>query len=236
MLTKQPNAIIHRNKPENYEQMASDAASNLKLTKRATKLLMYYAGCKNGFKPSLSAIDNNTGVGVKNITIIRKELVNHGVVGFGEQYGHATVIDWNRIRDFARLEKPLEYEKKNSEKYFSAVQAKGATAKRKRFDSKSLLIRGRQYRIPGVDEKNDLFLQFFGNMNEQEYTDLITSFPEYDRNKQTRLISDYEYAKYFNSKVSPLYVGHDITLTKAEMEQYEKNIDFMKNAPHKLPF
>lgn len=229
-------AIVHRGKPENYEQMILDCARNVRLNKRATKLLMYYAGCKNGCKPALSTVSKETGIASNLISAVRKELINHGLVGYGEEFGNMLVMDWNRIRIFAMLKKPLVYPKKNSENYFSPVQESGRASKEKRASKKSLLERGKKYKIPGVDEKKDLFLQFFGNMTEQEYMELVTSFPEYDRSKQRRLMSDAEYAKHIDIKAFRPNAYKEHTYTKEEQEQYDRNLAFMKSAPQLLPF
>lgn len=229
-------AIVHRGKPENYEQMILDCARNVRLNKRATKLLMYYAGCKNGCKPALSTVSKETGIASNLISAVRKELINHGLVGYGEEFGNMLVMDWNRIRIFAMLEKPLVYQKKNSENYFSPVQESGRASKEKRASKKSLLERGKKYKIAGVDEKKDLFLQFFGNMTEQEYTELVTSFPGYDRNKQRWLMTDAEYAKHIDIKAFRPNAYQEHTYTKEEQEQYDRNLAFMKSAPQILPF
>ena len=229
-------AIIHRDKPENYEQMVFDCAKNVRLTKRATKLLVYYAGCKNGFKPAGKTIEDETGISAGNVRIVRSELFNHGLIGYGEEFGNMLVVDWNRIRAFAMLKKPLVYQKKNSENYFSPVQESGRASKEKRASKKSLLERGKKYKIPGVEEKKDVFLQFFGNMTEQEYMELVTSFPGYDRSKQRRLMSDAEYAKHIDIKAFRPNAYKEHTYTKEEQEQYDRNLAFMKSAPQLLPF
>lgn len=232
----QPKRIIHRGKPENYEQMVLDCAKNVRLNKRASKLLMYYAGCRNGNKPILSEIEKETDIASNKISSVRQELINHGLIGYGEEFGNMLIIDWNRIRAFAMLEQPLVYDKKNPEKYFSVVREIGRASKEKRASKKSLLERGKRYKIPAIDEKKDMFLQFFGNMNEQEYTELVTSFPGYDRSRQKNLLSDNEYAKYINTKAFRPNSYKEHTYTKEETAQYERNLAFMKAAPQELPF
>ena len=99
-----------------------------------------------------------------------------------------------------------------------------------------MLERGRRYKIPGIDEKKDLFLQLFGSMTEREYVDLVTSFPEYDIRKQKRLLSDAEYAKRVNTKILHQSVCEECKYSKEDQEQYEKNIALLKSAPQLLPF
>lgn len=229
-------AVIHRGKPDNYEQMILDCAKSVRLNKRATKLLMYYAGCKNGFRPALSEQEKKTGIKSDVISRIRKELINHGLIGYGKEFEDFIVVDWNRIRAFAMLEQPLVYDKKNPEKYFSVVREIGRASKEKRASKKSLLERGKRYKIPAIDEKKDMFLQFFGNMNEQEYTELVTSFPGYDRSRQKNLLSDNEYVKYINTKAFRPNSCKEHTYTKEETARYERNLAFMKAAPQELPF
>lgn len=228
-------AIVHRGKPEHYEQMVIDCARNVKLTKRGTKLLMYYAGCKNGFKPAGTTIEHDTGISAGNMRTIRKELINRGLIGYGDEFGNMLIVDWSRIRAFAALDKPLIFEKKHSEKYFAAVRENKRAAKEKRASKKRLLERGGQYKILGVDEKKDKFLQFFGNMNEQEYIELVTSFPEYDRSKQRKLMSDVEYAKYIDVKAFRPGAG-DYLYFYEEAERCEGIISYLEIASQELPF
>lgn len=228
--------IIHQKKPDNYEQMVLDCAKNVRLTKRATKLLMYYAGCKSGFRPSGVIIERETGISAGHMRTVRAELYKHGIIGYGEEFGDRIVVDWNRIRIFAMLGHPLDYDKKNPERFFSFVHASKDAARGKRNGKKTLLERGKRFKIPGVDEKKDVFLQFYGNMTEQEYVDLVRAFPEYGRNKQRCLMSDAEYAKHIDIKAFRPNAYQEHTYTKEEQEQYEKNLAFMKAALHILPF
>lgn len=231
-------SILHRGKgkAENHEQVIIDCAKNLRLTKNAIKLLKYYAICNNGFSPALETIDKTINIGKKNISSYRRELVNHGIIGYGEEFGDRIVVDWNRIRIFAMLGHPLDYDKKNPERFFSFVHSSKDAARGKRNGKKTLLERGKRFKIPGVDEKKDVFLQFYGNMTEQEYVDLVRAFPEYGRNKQRCLMSDAEYAKHIDIKAFRPNAYQEHTYTKEEQEQYEKNLAFMKAALHILPF
>lgn len=231
-----PKTIVHRGKPEDYEQMVLDCAKNVRLTKNATRLLVYYAERSNGFKPALAEIERATGIFGKSISTYRKQLITHGLIGYGEDFGNMLVVDWNRIHIFAMLERPLDFEKKNSENYFSVVQESYRAAMERRDSKKSLLERGKRYKISGIDEKKDLFLQLFGGMTEREYVDLVTSFPEYDVKKQKRLLSDAEYAKRVNTKIFHQSVCEECKYSKEDQEQYEKNIVLLKSAPQLLPF
>ena len=229
-------AIIHRGRPEVFEKMVLDCAKNVRLTKTATKLFLYYAGCKNGFRPSIMEIEKVTGIFSKSISTYRKQLISRGLIGYGEEFGNMLVVDWRRIRSFAILDCPLEYDKKNPEKYFFPVSEAKHLAKDRRNSKKTLLERGRMYKLPGVDEKKDVFLHFFGNLTEKDYVDLVTSFPGYDRGQQKKLLSDAMYGKYINLKSFRFPAMDSYDYTADEQAGYKNMIDYLKSAPQGLPF
>ena len=66
--------------------------------------MCYYAAQATGFRPSMSCIDEATGIGAKNISTYRKHLVDKGFIGYD---GNIILIDWVRIRGFASMDRKL---------------------------------------------------------------------------------------------------------------------------------
>lgn len=89
--------------------IVDQALSNFRMPKAARKLMMYYASCATGFRPSLKTIDDITHVGIKNISTVRQYLVNHGFIAYTDG---TILIDWLRLKAFASLDPKLMGRKK----------------------------------------------------------------------------------------------------------------------------
>lgn len=108
-----PPMIKHvggRPSQESQGLIVDQALSNFRMPKAARKLMMYYASCATGFRPSLKTIDDVTHVGVKNISTIRQYLVNHGFIAYIDG---TILIDWLRLKAFASIDVKLMGRKKN---------------------------------------------------------------------------------------------------------------------------
>lgn len=90
--------------------IVDQALSNFRMPKAARKLMMYYASCGTGFRPSLKTIDDVTHVGVKHISTIRQYLVTHGFIAYSDE---TIYIDWLRLKAFASMDPKLMGNKKN---------------------------------------------------------------------------------------------------------------------------
>lgn len=102
---RHPPAIHHiGQRDENHTQTVQQAAKVVRLPDRATKLLTYYAGCSDGFRPALNTIRENTGIAKNAVSTIRKYLVNAGFILYG---GGNICLLWDRIEEVARIEKLL---------------------------------------------------------------------------------------------------------------------------------
>lgn len=88
----------------------SRALQNLRIPKAARKLMTFYASRSDGFRPSLKYIDQETGIGVKNVSTVRNYLVRYGLIGYD---GNNIFIDWVRLKAFASLDPSLMGRKKN---------------------------------------------------------------------------------------------------------------------------
>lgn len=95
---------------DNQGLIVDQALSNHRLPKAARKLMMYYASCATGFRPSLKTIDDVTHIGVKNISTVRQYLVTHGFIA----YSDGTIyIDWMRLKAFASMDPKMMGRKKD---------------------------------------------------------------------------------------------------------------------------
>lgn len=102
---RHPPAIHHiGQRDENHTQTVQQAAKVVRLPDRATKLLTYYAGCSDGFRPALNTIRENTGIAKNAVSTIRKCLVTAGFILYG---GGNICLLWDRIEEVARIEKLL---------------------------------------------------------------------------------------------------------------------------------
>lgn len=102
---RHPPAIHHiGRRDENHAQTVQQAAKVVQLPQRATKLLLYYADCPDGFRPALKTVYDKTGIAKKSVYLIRKRLVTAGFILYG---GGNICMLWDRIEEVARIEKLL---------------------------------------------------------------------------------------------------------------------------------
>lgn len=98
-----PPRLSHRNSNVNDDkiELCFDCASRLRMSKGERSLLLYYAACSSGFRPSVQLIADRTDLNRSQVFRCRKKLEEHGVVKVLED---RVIIDWNRIRLFASLD------------------------------------------------------------------------------------------------------------------------------------
>lgn len=97
-----PPKIINLNKPAEdvCERVLSLAMKNLRVPTSSQKLMRFYASCSTGFRASLKAIENATGISTNKVSERRKTLLKSGLMA----YSNGTItIDWNLLYDFAAL-------------------------------------------------------------------------------------------------------------------------------------
>ena len=99
--------------------MIMDAAQNIHLRRQATKLLLFYADQNNGFRPALKLIKRKTGIPENKVSEVRKRLIDRGLIAYEPE--DFIMLDWQRIRTFAALEKPLRLPK-NGNCFFAPVK------------------------------------------------------------------------------------------------------------------
>lgn len=98
---RHPPAIHHiGQRDENHAQTVQQAAKVVRLPDRATKLLTYYAGCSDGFRPALNTIRENTGIAKNAVSTIRKCLVTAGFILYG---GGNICLLWTELKKLPEL-------------------------------------------------------------------------------------------------------------------------------------
>ena len=164
-----PPQIHHSgHRPANWEQMIDDAAMNIHIRNQAVRLLKFYAQHKNGFRPALSLIEKATGIAANKVSEVRKRLVKKGLIAYT---GDKIYIDWNHIRIYAGLNKPIRIPQKGN-CYFAPAEEHLKNSGR-RYPSKNTRQQKRQLSELSSIERFYLYLQ---SLNEEEFTVLINAF------------------------------------------------------------
>lgn len=153
-----PPVIMHiGRRPENWAEMVADMAANTRLGERGQKLMLYYAGRSNGFRPSLAEIARRTGIAENKISEIRRQLTERAVISYT---AHGKVeINWRTIEILAGLPEPLPMRGGNYR--FQAAERHGGGEVR----MGDLM---RRYRIPG-GERRDPFFDYIKRLTVDEY-------------------------------------------------------------------
>ena len=101
-----PPKIIHRayTKDDDFRKLASEAATALHMGKGERAVLLYYASCSPGFRPSLQHIANVTGMNRSQVYRNRAALERDGIAEVSDD---RVLLDWSRIRIFASLDPRL---------------------------------------------------------------------------------------------------------------------------------
>ncbi len=179
---KKPPIIIHRDKPEKTYQMLRDASRNVGLSKRAVELLRFYASCKSGFRPSTSYIEHKTGIKYRNISYVRSELAERGIIGYGDEFRNMIVVDWNRIKVFASLSDKLIYDKDRASDYFSPVREYSTEAIEIRLyyrtKIKDAYPKIKIVNEPVISNKEKKYWQYIENLTPYECVNHVKSFYE----------------------------------------------------------
>lgn len=224
-----PLAIKHVGKPKDgWKQMVQDACRNVRMGARATRLLLYYAGCGNGYTPSAFTVYKETGICSKHLYAVRKDIIARGLMDVDEYI----LIDWKRMKIFAMLTEPLNFKKGSPERYFSPV---GAVDKPKTFSHKPLWYTGRNYIIKHPREltkDEEDFYEILSNMSEREYVEMVRAFqPDIWFGKG--LMPEHVYAKYIGKM--PRVVVKDGTET-VPMQKIAQDATYLAGMPQDLPF
>lgn len=236
MFYKKPPTVIHWHKPEKCEEMALDACKNVRLSKRATKLFLYYASCKSGFRPAAKVIAEEFGISNTQLCNLRNDLFKHGLVGYGEQFDNSVLIDWNRIRAFAMLEEPLQYVKSKVELCFPQMQSpkeKKKAAYRKKKTIGELCWKDFLEPITWLSEDEIRWIEFLKGLTEDQYCELAELFRQAMGDEANFVVSTANQDYY----IHPVDQYDDSWMHTPEYkEKMRQDIVFLKNMPQDLPF
>lgn len=237
MFYKKPPVIVHWHKPEGgYMETAQDACKNVRLSKRATNLFLYYADCKSGFRPASAVVTEATGISKNNIGNCRNDLIVHGLVGYGEQFDNSVVIDWNRIRAFAMLEQPLQYVKGKASDYFRPIQSpkeKKRSAYRKKKTIGELCWKDFIEPITWLSEDEIRWIEFLKILTEDQYCELAELFKQSMGNEANFAACTASQDYYINTAKQ---YDDSWMHTPEYIEKMRQDVMFLKNQPQELPF
>lgn len=162
-----PKMIYHYNMTDMIEGdmvgLAQQCASTMHLNTSAKKLLIYYATCSTGFRPSRSEIIKMTGIANGSIDNAKKELVREGIIADTKK---AICIDWNRICIFASLDKTM---------------TKGKHTVARCIPPKYILEEYKENDLYFPCKSQEEWIAFFNNMSQAEYESWLRAKKSYDK-------------------------------------------------------
>lgn len=101
-----PMAIRHTGKRANKEDaldLIRGCTKNVHLTSRGGKLLLCYATCRTGFRPSKKYVFEKTGINPPHLYQVRKELTEMRIINI-DRATRTIFVDWRRIRLYSALD------------------------------------------------------------------------------------------------------------------------------------
>lgn len=112
-----PPEVIHFNNKKgiSHKEIIQDIIDKFGLKKEEARLLILYACCCSGFRPSKQYVENNTGILKDNVDRARKKLVDDGLIEYCKRQDgtSAIYIDWSQLVDLASIPKEMLGKKKN---------------------------------------------------------------------------------------------------------------------------
>ena len=124
--------------------------------------------CREGFRPALKYVEDRTGIKANKISEIRKELIDHGMIALTKDM---LLIDWERVKVFASLEKPLP---KHGRLTYAPVKLDDRDWRRIPL-AKTYEYRRLHYRAPlrRLEEWETAFFDVLEQMTEKEYESVV---------------------------------------------------------------
>lgn len=160
--------MIINHKPQHHKDIAIKACKNLGLTKRETKLFLYYESCKTGFHPALMQIENETGIATNKISEKRKKLHDKCLIRYCNEK-RSIVILWLAVTNYANEIFPANgygYYTPDDYSYYLVPLEKLESFSRKNISNVDL------------SSTQCYFLNFLGGLTWYEYELLLSTFPE----------------------------------------------------------
>ena len=159
-------------RPVYYRDMIRDCAGNIRLSKRQTALLAYYADCGNGFSPALKEIEKQTGIPANKVWEVRSVLLQRQLIDI---VGNALYIKWVRIRALAMMPKLTKHDAMTGVWNWHRTEPTIRQLEKMRpRDKDALPVLNTQQRELSEDEKR--FYRFVYSLTEKQYFDLLEAF------------------------------------------------------------
>lgn len=194
-----PPEVITIGRPRHFRQMVRDAASAVRLSGRAERLLQFYCSRSNHFTPALGLIAQETGIAKNKISEIRRELINHNMIAYTSW---KIVIEWQHIQAFAlmytacgkQLTKQESMRPENfvkaqiphsSDRIRDIIAAHGRTSMQRLMPMVNSLQ-------PGLTDAQEKLIRYLEQMTEHEYSLLVKHMPTYQPENQAEMIN-WEY-------------------------------------------
>lgn len=182
-----PPSIKHINRPDISSaqriELADTAARNVRLSGRATKLLLYYCNQENGFAPALKLIERETGIAPNKVSEIRRELVRKGMITYRQQaHRGKIVIDWLHLSAFALMDRRIG-KQESLRSYFCAVTPALPPRTIRQLNAhiqptplQRLQEPPQTWRQPNAAQD---IVKALESLTEAEYSEMVKAFPEY---------------------------------------------------------
>ena len=187
MTTQQPPSIKHINRPNISSaqriELADTAARNVRLSGRATKLLLYYCNQENGFAPALKLIERETGIAPNKVSEIRRELVKKGMIAYRQQaHRSRIVIGWLHLSAFALMDRRIG-KQESLRGYFCAVTPAllPRTIRQINAHIQPTPLQ-RLQELPQTWRQSNApqsIVKALESLTEAEYSEMVKAFPEY---------------------------------------------------------
>ena len=198
-----PPKIIYSSRPNHYAEIIAEASKNIRLSKRATLLLQFYADQANGFSPALALIAKYTGIRSDNVSLVRKQLSDRNLIEYDSRR-HTIRIFFDHIQAFAMIaitsgRRLTKAESTNSAFFTPSARPKynGLTIKNIISQHTSPYPINAEFRTK--PEKLSTFMHTWiesaEKMTEAEYMDKVRSLPGYNPELQKPMIEWELYSK-----------------------------------------
>lgn len=183
-----PPIIYHIDKPDispvQRQELAIAAANNVRLSARATKLLLYYCNQANGFAPALKLIERDTGIAPNKVSEIRHDLVRKSLIAYQQQALRGKiVIDWLHLSAFALMDRRMSKQESLSG-YFCAVTPALPPQTIRQLNARIRPTALQQLQEPPQSWKQSNvpqdIVKALESLTEAEYSEMVKAFPEYN--------------------------------------------------------
>lgn len=190
-----PPIIYHIDRPdifpEHRQELALTAANNVRLSARATKLLLYYCNQSNGFAPALKLIERETGIAQNKVSEIRQELVRKSLISYQQQSIRGRiVIDWLHLSAFALMDRRMG-KQESLRGYFCAVTPDlPLTIRQLNAHIRPTALQQLQEPPQTWRQSNapQDIVKALESLTEAEYSEMVKAFPEYVSAEQSPML------------------------------------------------